>query len=239
MSERLGGVSAGPYASLNLGQGVGDDPLAVDENRRRFALALGAEPVFLRQVHGTRVLDLDDFDGDSAQSSSVRPEADAAVCTRAGVACTVLVADCLPVLFASANSRAVAAAHAGWRGLAAGVLEATVAAIARAAHCAPEDLHAWLGPCIGPGAFEVGPEVLEALGGDPQGDARFAPRRRADGSAAWLADLPGLARERLRRAGVSRITGGTWCTVSEPGRYFSYRRDKTTGRQAAAVWVRR
>ena len=233
MSERAGGVSRAPFASFNLGDAVGDDAAAVQENRRRLAERLGAHPVYLRQVHGTRVVNLD-----AHRDAPIILEADAALCTRPGMACTVLVADCLPVLFAAGNGQAVAAAHAGWRGLAGGVLEATVAALADAAHCAPSDLHAWLGPCIGPQAFEVGADVVQALGGDEAGDADFIPAPRADGSPHWLANLPQLARARLCAAGVKAITGGTWCTVGEPEHFFSYRRDKTTGRLAAAVWLR-
>jgi polyphenol oxidase len=232
-SPREGGVSIGPFESLNLGTAVGDDPAAVAENRRRFAQRLeGARPVWLKQVHGVRVvrLDADDLE---------RPplEADAAWTDRPGIACTVQVADCLPVLFSTADGRAVAAAHAGWRGLAAGVLESTVAVLGQGAGAAPGEIHAWLGPCIGPKHFEVGPEVAEAFAADAQ-HLRFHPR--PDGDARWLADLPALARARLRRAGLhpARISGGAWCTVAEPSRFFSYRRDRVTGRFAAAVWRR-
>jgi polyphenol oxidase len=227
MSTRAGGVSAAPFDSLNLGRGVGDEPAAVEENRRRFAQVLGAKPVWMSQVHGTRVLRL--RAGDSAIH-----EADAAVSTVPGLACTVMVADCLPVLFAAPQARGVAAAHAGWRGLAAGVLEATVAALCNAAACTPVELQAWLGPCIGPREFEVGADVLEAFGGGPQ----FSPRRRADGSLRWLADLPALARARLQACGMTRIDGAAACTVEEGSRFFSFRRDGVTGRMAAAVWLR-
>lgn len=231
MSTREGGVSAVPFDTLNLGRAVGDAPAAVIENRRRFTAALeGARPVWLSQVHGARVLRLtaDTPDGEAA---------DASVATTPGVACTVSVADCLPVLFAAPEARGVAAAHAGWRGLAAGVLEATLAALCDAAACAPAEVGAWLGPCIGPRRFEVGADVLDAFGADAV--HRFVPQAVGDGAAPkWLADLPGLARDRLRAAGVTRISGGAWCTVEDASRFFSFRRDRVTGRMAAAVWLR-
>lgn len=228
-STRAGGVSRGAYASLNLGAAVGDDPAAVDENRRRFQVMLGGvQPVWLRQVHGTRVLRLT-----RADLTQPLPDADACWTDEPGVACTVQVADCLPVLFAAPDGRAVAAAHAGWRGLAAGVLEATVAALCEGSRTDPADLRAWLGPCIGAEAFEVGAEVCAAFPSDPD---CLVLRPRPDGDPRWRADLPGLARARLRRLGLRRISGGRWCTVSEPSRFFSYRRDGVTGRLAAAVW---
>ena len=227
MSTRVGGVSVTLFDSLNLGRGVGDVPAAVEENRRRFAQAIGAKPVWMSQVHGTRVLRLRASDG-------AFHEADAAIATEPGLACTVMVADCLPVLFAAPQARGVAAAHAGWRGLAAGVLEATVAALCDAAACKPVELQAWLGPCIGPRQFEVGADVLEAFGGGPH----FSPRHRADGALRWLADLPVLARERLNAAGVTKVDGAAACTVEERSRFFSFRRDGVTGRMAAAVWLR-
>jgi YfiH family protein len=219
-STRDGGVSSGPYASLNLGIAVDDDPQAVAENRRRFAAAIGSEPVWLRQVHGTRVVHLgrdDDLVADAAWTDAP------------GRACVVQVADCLPVLLARADGRAVGAAHAGWRGLAGGVVEATLQAMGGG------EVVAWLGPCIGPRRFEVGDDVRAAFPGD---DAHFTPVTRADGSPGWLAELPALARARLARAGVTRVAGGEWCTVDDPSRFFSFRRDRITGRLAAAVWLR-
>jgi len=230
MSARVGGVSAGAWASLNLGVAVGDDPAAVTENRRRFAEALGVPTVYLRQVHRIAVLRLRAGDGDGIGAEP----ADAAITTDSGIACTVQVADCLPVLFAAPEGRGVGAAHAGWRGLVAGVLDATVASLSAAAGCAPADLRAWLGPCIGPRQFEVGADVVDAF----DGGARFVPRARADGQPRWLADLPGLARDRLQALGVVQVSGGTWCTVEDRSRFFSYRRDGVTGRMAAAVWLR-
>jgi YfiH family protein len=235
MSTRRGGVSAAPFDSLNLrplgqGSGAGDHESCVRENRHRFARALGARPVWLNQVHGNAVVDLATLQGHAAA-----PQADASVSTVPGLACAVLVADCLPVLFCTLNGRAVAAAHAGWRGLAGGVLENTVAALCVAARCESSELLAWLGPCIGPRQFEVGADVLHAFAGD---EAHFVARPRADGSARWLADLPALACERLRRSGVSRLGGGQWCTVEDRQRFFSFRRDRITGRQAAAIALR-
>lgn len=245
-SARDGGISLAPWDSLNLGAAVGDDPAAVAGNRERFASLLeGARPVWLRQVHGTRVLRLGPMGviGPTAAAAgdpepdpaSPAPEADAAWTDQPDVACTVQVADCLPVLFCTPDGRGVAAAHAGWRGLAAGVLDATVIALCEGTGAAPEDLLAWMGPCIGPTAFEVGPEVREAFDADAE-HLRWTPR--TDGTPRWHADLPALARARLQRAGVRQVTGGAWCTVSEPSRFFSYRRDGVTGRLAAAVWRR-
>lgn len=239
MSTRLGGASLPPFDSLNLrppglrGDAL-DDAMAVHENQRRFAQALGATPVYLNQVHGADVVRLDGPRSDL-------PVADASVTTEAGLACTVLVADCLPVLFCSADGRAVGAAHAGWRGLAAGVLENTLAQVCELGGCAPAAVHVWLGACIGPEAFEVGVEVLSAFGADPAladraGPSRFRFQPRADGSLRWRADLPGLARDRLAAAGVLNASGGRWCTVSEASSFFSFRRQPVTGRLAAAVW---
>jgi polyphenol oxidase len=229
MTTRAGGVSAPPFDSLNLGLSSGDASDTVAENRRRFEAALGMPARYLRQVHGTRVVRL-------AHGTAGELEADAAITTEAGIACTVMVADCLPVLFAAPEGRGVGAAHAGWRGLAGGVLEATVGALCEAASCEPPALLAWLGPCIGARQFEVGADVLEAFGAD--GAARFVERPRSDGTLRWLADLPGLARDRLRAAGVDQLSGGDCCTVEAPSRFFSFRRDRVTGRMAAAVWLR-
>ena len=234
MSTRAGGISVGPWSGLNLGDAVGDDPAAVQANRARFAAALGGAPTFLRQVHGSRVLRLPLV----AHAGAAAPEADASLTTEPGVACLVQAADCLPVLFAAPDGRGVAAAHAGWRGLAGGVLEATVAALCEAAGCEPTDLEAWLGPCIGPRQFEVGTEVLQAFGaGEGADHPRFLPSRPGH----WRADLAGLAGDRLRALGLSRIGGGRWCTVEEASRFFSYRRDRAggsdSGRMAAAIWI--
>jgi len=217
------GVSSGAYDSLNLGANVGDDLAAVSENRQRFVSAcqLPSEPAWLKQVHGTIV--------------AVRParnpavEADAAVTASAGIVCAVLTADCLPVLFASRDGREVAAAHAGWRGLAAGVLEATV----RSLGSEPADLLAWLGPAISQPAFEVGDEVRqEFMTNDPAAGDCF----RANSRGRWQADLYALARLRLARAGVAQVSGGDYCTFGESGRFFSYRRDGQCGRMASFVF---
>ena len=230
MTTRNGGVSAAPFDSLNLGRSAGDDRVAVDENRRRFEAALGVPTRYLSQLHGTRVARL-------THAVAASSEADAAITTEPGLACTVMVADCLPVLLAAPAARGVGAAHAGWRGLAGGVLETTVHALCEAAACEPAELSAWLGPCIGPRQFEVGADVLDAFG--PTAAPHFVERQRADGLLRWLADLPALARERLQAAGVTRVSGGTWCTVEDRLRFFSFRRDRVTGRMAAAIFIRR
>lgn len=226
MSTRHGGVSAAPFDTLNLGGAVGDDPAAVQANRERWAARLGATPIWLRQVHGTEVLRI-------GALTVPAQEADAAWTTEAGVACTVLVADCLPLLMCSSDGAAVAAVHAGWRGLAGGVVERTVQALCDGSGCAAADLHVWLGPCIGPRQFEVGADVLEAFGADAE---CFVPSGVRDARERWLADLPELARLRLRRLGVRHLSGGAWCTVEDRANFFSYRRDGRTGRMAASVW---
>lgn len=232
MTTRQGGSSVAPFDSLNLRLGVGDDPQAVARNQGLLADAIGARPVWLNQVHGASVVRLGAAD---AMPRAPVHEADASFTTEPGVVCAVQVADCLPVLFAAPDGRAVGAAHAGWRGLALGVLEATLGAVCDAANCEPADVQVWLGACIGPSAFEVGPDVLAAFG-TPTGSGaspRFVPR----GAGKWLADLPGLARDRLGAAGARAVSGGAWCTVSEPSRFYSFRRDAVTGRLAAAVWI--
>lgn len=236
MATRRGGVSRAPYDSMNLrpsglrGDAM-DEPAAIQENQRRFTAWLeGAQPVFLDQVHGTGVVRLARADLAPGRG---HPQADASFTTEPGIACTVLVADCLPVLFAAPGGKGVAAAHAGWRGLAGGVLEATVRALCEATGCEPAQLSVWLGACIGPQAFEVGDEVREAFGA--QGARCFVPGER---TGKWWADLPGLARERLAALGLTRAAGGQWCTFTDPARFFSYRRDGLTGRHAAAIWLR-
>jgi YfiH family protein len=243
MSTRQGGVCAAPFDSLNLRPAgldapgaspvnTGDQSFGTAQNITRWQTAIGVRPVFLRQVHGCAVANLD-------EPHEQFPTADAAVTTRTDIACTVLVADCLPVLFTDQRGRAVAAAHAGWRGLAAGVLEATVAALCRAAACRPGDVVAWMGASIGPAAFEVGEDVLQAFGvGQPGGApmALFLEATRPDGSPRWKADLPGLALLRLQAAGLSQVSASGLCTVSDPSRFFSFRRDGLTGRMAASVW---
>jgi len=228
MSTRDGGTSAAPWASLNLGTGVGDGARPVARNRALFAARLdGARPVFLHQVHGARVQRID------AATPSDTIEADAAITTEPRVACTIQVADCLPVLLADRAGRAVGAAHAGWRGLAGGVLDATVAALRDAGAADPI---AWLGPCIGARRFEVGDEVRAAFGS--RSERRFVAHLRKDGTPGWLADLAGLAEDRLRALGLKSIGRDGGCTFEDGSRFFSFRRDGVTGRLAAAVWLR-
>ncbi|HEY2257194.1 MAG TPA: peptidoglycan editing factor PgeF [Variovorax sp.] len=228
-STREGGVSGGCYAGLNLGGHVGDEPVHVQANRALFRARLNARPVFLEQIHGTRVAAL------GAQTEDGM-SADACTTTERGIACTIMVADCLPVLFTDASGARVGAAHAGWRGLAAGVLERTVDAF-RASDGTSEIL-AWLGPCIGPDAFEVGDEVRAAFESAlPSARACFRP---SGAPGKWMADLAGLARQRLAAAGVTRAWGNdgseAWCTVHNPLLFFSHRRDRISGRFAACIW---
>ena len=231
MTTRAGGVSTGAFESMNMRGGLGDDPVAVVQNQAIFAAAIGARPVWLNQVHGAAVVRL------TSESLGTVPTADASVSAEPGIACTVQVADCLPVLMAAPAARAVGGAHAGWRGLAGGVLEATLAELCALAGCEPREVQAWLGPCIGPRQFEVGADVLEAFGADPgRGDQPFFT---AGAPAKWRADLAGIAFQRLSDAGVLRITGGSWCTVENASRFFSFRRDRSTGRMVAAIWLER
>lgn len=219
---RQGGVSTGPYTSLNLGDHVGDVAENVAANRQRVGLALPASPLWLTQVHGTRVVD--------AAVATPAVEADGVMAKAPGVVCAVMTADCLPVLFCDRRGTVVAAAHAGWRGLCGGVLEETVAAMG----VAPSSILAWLGPAIGPQAFEVGGEVREAfLQTDGAAESAFAPGQ----GGKWLGDLYQLARLRLRRMGITAIYGGTECTYSDATRFFSYRRDGVTGRMASLIWL--
>lgn len=223
VTTRGGGFSTGPYASFNLATHVGDDLRAVAANRRRLqeALALPAEPHWLEQVHGRRVAVL---------PRPVAGSADAAVAFEPGLVAAVLVADCLPVLLANRAGSRVGIAHAGWRGLVTGVVEATVAALATD----PAELIAWLGPAIGPAAFEVGGELRRMfVATQPESEAEFRPGR----GQKYLADLPGLVRRRLAACGVTAVHGGGHCTVSDPQRFYSYRRDGRTGRMAALIWL--
>lgn len=262
-TSRSGGVSVAPFDSFNLGDHVCDEPAAVAHNRAQLAQAVGQRPVFLQQVHGTAVVGL--------QPATSRPDGlpgahtpdgtvgDACLSTLRGVACTIMVADCLPVLFAHASGTVVAAAHAGWRGLAGagapvagqGVLETTMAALVAAVQLADpaatpasvaQHTMVWLGPCIGPEAFEVGPEVREAfVAQQPAAHRAFVPV----GGGKFLANLQALARGRLAAMGIARVAGndGTaaWCTFTQPSRFFSHRRDAarlgSTGRMAACIWL--
>ncbi|MGG7447769.1 purine nucleoside phosphorylase YfiH [Kosakonia oryzendophytica] len=223
-STRIGGVSPLPYGSLNLGAHCGDDLILVEENRKRMFAegGLPSKPVWLEQVHGTDVLKLS---GEPYASK----RADASYSNTPGAVCAVMTADCLPVLFCNRDGTEVAAAHAGWRGLCAGVLEETVACFADK----PENLLAWFGPAIGPQAFEVGPEVREAfMAHDPRADSAFRPA-----GEKFFADIYQLARQRLASVGVEHVFGGDRCTFSQPEDFFSYRRDKVTGRMASFIWL--
>lgn len=225
---RVGGASVAPYDSLNLGAHVGDAPAAVAESRRRVRALLGlpTEPVWLQQVHGTEVADLDELA--SMDAGALR--ADAAVTRTPGRVCVIQVADCMPVLFAARDGSAVGAAHAGWRGLAGGVLEATV----RQLRVAPDQLLAWLGPAISQAHFEVGDDVRTAfVSHDPAAAAAF----EANARGRWQCDLYALARRRLAALGVRDVSGGGWCTFADPARFFSYRRDGQCGRMAALIWM--
>lgn len=221
-TTRFGGVSQPPYDSLNLGDHVGDSPVHVAENRARVAAHLPAPPLWLSQVHGVRVVD-------TALAADGEP-ADAAFARTRGRVCAVMTADCLPVLFCHQGGQVVAAAHAGWRGLAGGVLEATLAAMA----VPGDEVMAWLGPAIGPNAFEVGEEVRAAfVASHPAAASAFVARTEGK----WLADLYVLARLRLRECGVAAIYGGDRCTLTEAEHFFSHRRDRLTGRMASLIWL--
>lgn len=223
-TTRQGGVSQGPWRSLNLGDACGDDAHAVAENRRRLAESLPAGPLWLRQVHGARVI--------AHPGSLVEPpEADAVVSSRPGEVCAVLTADCLPVLFADPDGEQVAAAHAGWRGLAAGVLENTV----RAMSAAPDRIAAWLGPAICQDHYEVGSEVRTAfVEQDADAAATFHPHRDR-----WLASLEMLARLKLKRVGLTQVSSAGLCTACEPQRFYSHRRDGAAGRMATVIWTQK
>lgn len=225
VTTRSGGVSTGPYASLNLGDHVGDAPAAVVENRRRLRALLPADPVWLQQVHGVRCIE-------AAQATPLL-EADAAFTHMPGVVCAVLTADCLPILLCDTDGTVVATAHAGWRGLASGVIESTVAALG-----VPSDrLMAWLGPAIGPDNFEVGGEVRDTfIAHDPQAAQAFVARPNGT-QGKWFCDIYLLARQRLEALGVCRLAGADFCTVRDAARFFSYRRDGVTGRMASLIWL--
>lgn len=251
-TTRGGGHSPAPYDSLNLGTHVGDDPANVQANRALLQRALGRRPVFLEQVHGTDCVALtaDTPDGMQADACYLTAASVNKVDAEPNLACTIMVADCLPILLCDTTGTWVAAAHAGWRGLAGtqgrGVVETTLAkvygsnrplAAVDTAQAAPEVI-AWLGPCIGPEAFEVGDEVRATfLETDPQASLHFVPH----GPGKWFANLSALARQRLLAAGVSRVYGNDgsppWCTVGQPSRFFSHRRDRVSGRFAACIWL--
>ncbi len=224
-TTRVGGFSSGPYASLNLGDHVGDDPIAVERNRGLLEPLVPSEPIWLEQVHGADVV--------MAEAASCRPRADGCVAHGNNAVCAIMTADCLPVLLCDEEGSVVAAAHAGWRGLASGILEATVQRMDVSA----VRLMAWLGPAIGPQAFEVGAEVREAfLQLDPAAEVAFASVPQQDDMAKYFANLYLLARQRLNKLGINQVYGGDYCTYSDPDRFFSYRRDGRTGRMATLVW---
>lgn len=221
-TTRKGGVSDSPYASFNLGSHVGDNPLAVSRNRMLLAPLLPSEPVWLNQVHGITVAD--------AGRAGCLPEADASVSTHPGAVCVVMTADCLPILLCDEQGSVVGAAHAGWRGLCDGVIEATVSAM----NVPAPTLMAWLGPAIGSTVFEVGDEVRTAfVAKQPQAAKAFV----AAAEGKWMADIYQLARLRLQALGIHRIYGGDLCTYSDAERFYSYRRDGVTGRMATFIWI--
>lgn len=223
-TTRQGGVSAAPYDTLNLGDHVGDAPLAVASNRQLFSALVPSEPVWLNQVHGLEVA--------NADMAGCLPRADACIARAAGSVCVVMTADCLPVLLCDEQGTVVGAAHAGWRGLCAGVIERTVAAMA----VPPSSLMAWLGPAIGPTAFEVGAEVRAAfMAAQPEADAAFVAVPGSGGK--YLADIFLLARQRLAALGITAIYGGGLCTYGDAERFFSYRRDGATGRMGTFIWL--
>jgi len=226
-TTRHGGISTGPYSSMNPADHVGDDPEAVRSNRRRLreVLQLPAAPCWLQQVHGTTVID-----AAAAGARDATPVADAAWCSQPGVVCAVLTADCLPVLLCDTAGRHVAALHAGWRGLAAGVIEQTIEAMQQPG----KRLLAWFGPAIGPGAYTVGDEVREIfLEHDRQAEAAFQPGP----GGSWMADLYRLARQRLADRDVTAVYGGRECSYTDAERFFSYRREAVTGRMATLIWL--
>jgi YfiH family protein len=237
-TTRQGGVGVAPHDTLNLGLRADDRPEVVRENRRRVRAAVPAEPLWLRQVHGAEVVDADVLAGDAESLPdhvlATEPAADASVTATPAQVLAIMVADCLPVFMTDLEGTVIGAAHAGWRGLAAGVLENTLDRL-RAKHPAARGWRAWIGPGIGPEHFEVGEDVREAFAAlGAQALDHFKPRPGYPGK--WLADLPALALLRLRRAGVEDAHACGLCTVSDAGRFFSYRRDGTTGRMALLAW---
>ncbi len=219
---RTRGVSPAPWYDCNLGDHVGDDSARVSANRKKLRSFLPAEPLWLQQVHGIATVNAD------LEANSL--VADAAFARKPGKVCVVMTADCLPVLFCDKAGTVVAAAHAGWRGLVAGILEATVAKMGVPA----SELLVWLGPAIGPKCFEVGDEVRAAfLDHDTAAESAFVPQL----PGKWLADIYTLARQRLQAVGIDAISGGEFCTVTDPARFFSYRRDGVTGRMASLIWL--
>ncbi len=239
-TTRHGGCSLSPYDSLNLGQHVGDDPAHVVSNRAQLEQRVPYPIAWLNQVHGIAVADAAEVAAHTSNQTQPPVDADACIATEPGAACVIMTADCLPVLFADMNGKVVGAAHAGWRGLAAGVLHRTVAAM-RAAGAG--EISAWLGPAIGPQQFEVGAEVLDAFLGTAVDSAErqiidAAFKAHPSTAGKYFADIYSLARCFLLRDGVNQVHGGDHCTVSEGERFFSYRRDGRTGRQASLIWLK-
>jgi len=222
ITTRSGGTSTGSYSSMNLGESVGDNPASVHANRRLLKALLPAEPRWLRQMHGIHVV--------NAETLTHPGEADASIAIRPGCVCVVMVADCLPILITDRTGSRVAAAHAGWRGLAAGIIENTVQALATPGR----NLLAYLGPAIGPSKFEVGDDVRDAF---VSLDSAAGVAFQAHGPGKWRADLFQLARQRLAKLGLTDVYGGGQCTYSDPARFFSHRRDKVSGRMAALIWI--
>ncbi|MFM0644440.1 peptidoglycan editing factor PgeF [Paraburkholderia bryophila] len=251
VTTRNGGVSLPPFGrwqdgaeqpgGLNLGMKAGDDPAAVAINRARLlALAGVSEAAWLEQIHGAGIVRAEDVLA-QRHASDTPTRADASITDRPGTVCVVMVADCMPVLFCDEAGRAVGAAHAGWRGLAAGIVEQTAQRVAELAGVETSALHAYLGPSIGPDAFEVGADVRDAFMNGVDGAQREATANafvgRPHNPGKYLADLPALARLRLQRLGVTRVVGGDLCTVTQRDRFYSYRRDRETGRMAALIWL--
>ncbi len=222
-TTRLGGISAAPYDALNLGLHVGDDPVRVNRNRQLLSPLLPSEPVWMEQVHGIEVA--------NADAAACRVVADASIACHKGSVCVVMTADCLPVLLCDEGGTVVGAVHAGWKGLAAGVIEATIKEMG----VAPHKLLAWLGPAIGPEAFEVGEDVRAAF---MEHDAKAAEAFKSRGmQGKYHADIYFLARQRLAALGITRVYGGTFCTYHQQDRFFSYRRDGVTGRMGTFIWL--
>jgi YfiH family protein len=221
-TTRIGGISSVPYETFNLGDHVGDTPLAVARNRMSLNTLLPSEPVWLKQVHGTVVA--------NADMASCLPQADACIARHRDAVCVVMTADCLPLLLCDTQGSVVGAVHAGWKGLAAGVVEDTI----RAMDVAPQNLMAWLGPAISQPAFEVGEEVRALfVDVDPQASVAFVPGPQGK----WFADIYALMRLRLNALGITLIYGGDYCTFCERERFFSYRRDGVTGRMGTFIWL--
>ena len=251
VTTRNGGVSEAPFGrwhdgadwpgGLNLGMKSGDDPAAVAINRERLLRLAGvSEAAWLEQVHGAGIVRAEEVIG-NARASGTPTQADASITDRPDTVCVVMVADCMPVLLCDEAGRAVGAAHAGWRGLAAGIVEQTAQRVAELAKVQASALHAYLGPSIGPDAFEVGPDVRDAFMNGVSGAQRDATANafveHPHNAGKYLADLPALARLRLQRLGVTKIVGGDLCTVTLRDRFYSYRRDRETGRMAALIWL--